>query len=128
MIAEALGKLYVEDESDIEVNLQEDFIIQGDLFYLTLALKNLLDNALKYSTPRPVLIEAKEGSISVISEGKRLEKEFEYYLQAFTQNLRLEKGFGLGLNIVQKIVHKHGFRFEYEHKERKNIFRIICIV
>ncbi|MBU0633136.1 HAMP domain-containing histidine kinase [bacterium] len=127
LIAEALSKLYIENEEEIQVEI-EDFEIYGDLHYLTTALKNLIDNALKYSTSKPVVIEAKEKAISVISSGERLENEFKYYTQAFTQKNRVQNGFGLGLNIVSKIVIKHGFKLEYHHKDEKNIFTIIFVV
>ncbi len=127
LITEALSKLYIEDENDIVVTL-EDFEINGDLYYLTLALKNLIDNALKYCSSKPVLIQAKERKISVLSSGEKLDKEFAYYLKSFTQAQRDQKGFGIGLGIVKKIVVKHGFLLDYEHKDGKNIFTIVFVV
>ena len=46
LVIESLGKLYL-DESKIEVNMIENFKISADLYYLSIAIKNLIDNALK---------------------------------------------------------------------------------
>lgn len=127
LMAEALSKLYIENEDEVQVEI-EDFEIDGDLYYLRTALKNLIENALKYSTSKPIIIEAKDKAISVISSGERLKNDIEYYTQAFTQKNRVQNGFGLGLNIVSKIVIKHGFKLEYHHKDGKNIFRIVFMV
>lgn len=54
LILEALSKLYISDESKIQVTIEEDFKITGDLHYLCLALKNIIDNALKYATKLPI--------------------------------------------------------------------------
>lgn len=127
LITEALSKLYIEDEDDMQIKI-EDFEIVGDLYYLTIALKNLIENALKYSISKPIFIEAKDKKISIISSGKELEKGAEYYAQAFTQDNNLNKGFGIGLNLVSKIVAKHNFKLEYDYREKKNRFTIIFIL
>ncbi len=126
LIAEALSKLTIEDEDELRIEI-EDFEIMGDLYYLTIALKNLIENALKYSISKPILIEAKNKKISVISSGAELDKGFEYYTQAFTQNKSGSNGFGIGLNIVSKIVAKHHFKLEYEYRDEKNRFTLIFI-
>ena len=96
LVVEALGKLYLEDESKIEININEDFKINGDLYYLTIALKNLIDNALKYAIEFPVVIKVEKNQISISNKGKELSKELEYYLKPFTQELSQRDGFGLG--------------------------------
>jgi two-component system OmpR family sensor kinase len=127
LIAEALSKLYIEDEDDIQIEI-EDFEIVGDLYYLTIALKNLIENALKYSISKPIFIEAKDKKISIISSGEELERGSEYYAQAFTRDNKLNKGFGIGLNLVSKIIDKHNFKLKYDYHEKKNRFTIIFIL
>lgn len=124
LIIESLGKLYLEDESKIEININEDFKISGDLYYLSTALKNLIDNALKYATSYPIIIEANKNEISISNKGTKLSKELEYYLKPFTQELSQRDGFGLGLSIVKKIMDKHGFQIDYSYKNEFNSFII----
>ena len=124
LVIESLGKLYLDDESKIEVNMIENFKISADLYYLSIAIKNLIDNALKYATSYPITIEVNKNRISVLNKGEKLSKELEYYLKPFTQELSQRDGFGLGLSIVKKILDRHNFRITYEYKDHSNIFRI----
>ena len=124
LIIESLEKLYLEDESKIEIKINEDFKISGDLHYLSTALKNLIDNALKYAISFPIIIEANKNEISISNKGTKLSKELEYYLKPFTQELSQRDGFGLGLSIVKKIMDKHGFQVDYSYENEFNIFKI----
>lgn len=127
LVMEALSKLYIDDESKIVVKINDNFTLRGDLHYLSLALKNLLDNALKYADQFPIILEVDSNRISVFNYGKPLEKEFSYFLTPFTrqERSRTSEGFGLGLNIVSKIVSKHGYTLSYEYKEGKHCFSIL---
>ncbi|MDD3476855.1 MAG: ArsS family sensor histidine kinase [Sulfurimonas sp.] len=122
LITEALSKLYISDESSIIIEIEDNFKIEADLHYLSTALKNLIDNALKYATALPITLRVSAEKICVINEGKRLSKELEYYLQPFTQELSQRDGFGLGLSIVNKIVAKHNFSLSYTYEEQSNVF------
>ena len=124
LVIESLGKLYLDDESKIEVNMIENFKISADLYYLSIAIKNLIDNALKYATSYPITIEVNKNRISILNKGEKLSKELEYYLKPFTQELSQRDGFGLVLSIVKKILDRHNFRITYEYKDHSNIFRI----
>ena len=124
LVIESLGKLYLDDESKIEVNMIENFKISADLYYLSIAIKNLIDNALKYAASYPITIEVNKNRISILNKGEKLSKELEYYLKPFTQELSQRDGFGLGLSIVKKILDRHNFRITYEYKDHSNIFRI----
>lgn len=127
LISEALSRALIEDESVVELRIEESFEIKGDLTYLSIALKNLIDNALKYTTQKPIVIEVNEHTISVKSRGEALEHSLRYYCEPFAQGdaARGVEGFGLGLSIVQKIVQKHGFDFELTCKEGWNSFSLI---
>ena len=124
LIIESLGKLYLEDESKIEIEIIEDFKITADLYYLSTALKNLIDNALKYASLFPISIKANNNEISISNKGKKLSKEIDYYLKPFTQELSQRDGFGLGLSIVKKVIDRHNFRLNYEYQNESNIFKI----
>ena len=124
LIIESLEKLYLEDESKIEININEDFKISGDLHYLSTALKNLIDNALKYAISYPIIIETNKNELSISNKGTKLSKELEYYIKPFTQELAQRDGFGLGLSIVKKIVDKHHFQLLYSYEKEFNIFKI----
>lgn len=126
LISDALARALIEDESLVELHIKESFEIKGDLTYLSIALKNLIDNALKYTTQKPIVIEVKERTISVKSQGEALEHSLQYYCEPFAQGdaARGVEGFGLGLGIVKKIVDKHGFGFELTCKEGWNSFSL----
>ena len=127
LIIESLGKLYLEDESKVEINIIEDFKINADLYYLSTALKNLIDNALKYADFYPITIEANKNEICISNKGKELSKELEYYLKPFTQELSQRDGFGLGLSIVKKVIDKHNFQLNYVYENESNIFKIYLL-
>jgi two-component system, OmpR family, sensor kinase len=127
LIVESLGKLYLEDESKIDINIVDNFKISGDLYYLSVALKNLIDNALKYAISFPIIIEANEKEISISNKGKKLSKEIEYYLKPFTQELSQRDGFGLGLSIVKKIIDKHDYQLNYSYENEFNTFKIVFL-
>lgn len=126
LISESLSKLFIDDESSVEVQIESNFKINADLNYLSIALKNLIDNAIKYSIERPVYIVVKEQKIEVKSRGEKLEKPLSYYCEAFTQgdNSRNQKGYGLGLSLVKRILDKHKFELLYTYEDGSNIFTI----
>jgi two-component system, OmpR family, sensor kinase len=124
LIVESLGKLYLEDESKIDINIVDNFKISGDLHYLSVAIKNLIDNALKYAISFPIIIEANEKEILISNKGKKLSKEIEYYLKPFTQELSQRDGFGLGLSIVKKIIDKPDYQLNYSYENEFNTFKI----
>lgn len=126
LISESLSKLFIEDETTVEVLIKSNFNIKADLNYLSIALKNLIDNALKYTTQKPISIIAEDKKISVKSRGEKLQKPLAFFCEAFTQgdNSRSQEGYGLGLSLIKRILDKHHFELSYHHENEFNVFTI----
>ena len=125
LILESLSKLLIEDETKVIVKIDNDFDIEGDFYYLNIALKNLIDNAMKYAKEYPIIIESKNDAIYVKNIANELLNDLIYYIQPFTRESNQQQGHGLGLNIVNKILNLHSFDLKYKHKKPYNLFYIL---
>ncbi len=120
LIHEAADLLYLDEPLNTNVTTQ---MMKADFASMSIVFKNLIDNALKYGKNLEIIYD--QDSLAFISEGVRLDGDFKAYLEAFSpQHDGKDKGFGLGLYIVNEILSKHGMGFEYDYKEDKNRFTI----
>ncbi|MGB5867137.1 MAG: ArsS family sensor histidine kinase [Arcobacteraceae bacterium] len=127
ILANALDKMIIENEENMNIEIKESFESVVDLNYISMAIKNLIDNALKYKTEQKVNILVEKNSLSILNIGAPLSKDLEYYMQTFTQedNTRNIKGYGLGLNIVKRVLEHHKFILQYRYRNGQNIFTIL---
>ena len=128
LILEQVKDMSMLDNWDelISTDIECDAVINVDFGLFALAIKNLIDNALKYSSDKKVRIICDENKVSVANRGAALAKSFEHYKQAFIRN-KDEKatGMGLGLYIIDKICDLHKFRFEYNYSDGTHYFSIV---
>ncbi len=106
----------------ITLQIEKNIDINVDFKLFTTAVKNIIDNGIKYSIDKRVVIETSHDKISFISQGNPMQYDLAHYLEPFTQDKISHKSFGLGLYIVQNIVKAHGLEFTYEHKNSYNYF------
>lgn len=126
IIEDAMDTLFLNKQClyfarELECTLNADFKL------FSIVLKNLIDNAIKYSNDSLVSIDCIDKKIYISSHGEELKYDFKEYLEPFFKgdlNEINQRGFGLGLYIVNEILIKHEFDFSYEFKEGKNIFII----
>jgi len=96
----------------------ESFLVDADRTLIELALKNLIENALKYSKDE-VSISIKEGHISVDDKGigiksKDIDKVTKKFYRSGKHNW--DNSMGLGLSIVKNILSLHKTKLEIESK------------
>ncbi len=110
-------------------------IIRADVEKLTIALRNLISNALKYSPENKKIIVCldetdKYYKISVIDYGVGLKKGdihkiFEPFSRIDSSRSKKTGGYGLGLAIVKKIVDLHNAQIEVKSEENQGTEMII---
>lgn len=123
IIDNAKDILMIEDENIISRYENKKLEVNFKLF--SIAVKNLIDNAIKYSPNKEVIIKTEDENIIFENIGLELEAPFEKYFEPFFSNEDKSKdSFGLGLYIVHNILKANGYILEYEYKNETN--RFIC--
>ena len=102
----------------------DDFEFQADIYMMSIALKNLIDNGIKFSKDKKAIVTANKEKIEIISLGDALKYDLNYYTEPFSQEEKRSDGFGLGLYIVKTISNLHGYKLEYKYEDGKNYFVI----
>ncbi len=115
--------ILMSNDNLIHTNIK-DFSLTIDHSLFIIVLKNLLDNGIKFSKNKEIVLKASHTQIVIISNGEPLKHKLDYYTQPFSQEEKRSDGFGLGLYIVQTILDLHNFRFLYKHKSGYNHFII----
>ncbi|MBU2563115.1 MAG: HAMP domain-containing histidine kinase [Actinobacteria bacterium] len=135
-ILEKMLKLFKNQISSknlkLETSFNGDFEILGSKIQIEQVLFNLIDNAVKYSTPKKEI----EISLSNDKDNKMLilditniseiikEEDLPYIFDRFykTSAITDKKGFGLGLSISKKIVENHNGSIKVDYnKDKKEI-------
>lgn len=125
IVDHSVDMLLLKDTSRIEVLADGDIsAVEVDFELYATGVKNLIDNALKYSSDK-VLVSIYKNKICIISAGSELEPERLEFDRAFNRRVETSNsGLGLGLYIANQIFKKHGHVLKYKHEDGKNIFMI----
>ncbi|MDZ7805183.1 PAS domain S-box protein [Thiohalophilus sp.] len=107
--------------SSLEVVIQPELVVYGDLQMLRVMLTNLVNNAIKYSQGKPhprIEIGTRQGEgprtvFYVADNGAGFDMRYIDKLFGAFQRLHASdefEGLGIGLATVQRIIHRHGGR------------------
>lgn len=119
---------YQAEKKSITIKLHCDKVIKAplDIGLMTQAVKNLIDNAIQYSSEnKSIIVKVKKinelAVISVTDEGpgietKHLTRLFERFYRIDKSRSRKYGGTGLGLSIVKHIAHIHNGSVSVESK------------
>ncbi|MDX1315245.1 MAG: HAMP domain-containing sensor histidine kinase [Eudoraea sp.] len=103
-----------------------------DPFYLSSAISNLVDNAVKYGGDKVRVSLEQRGTaieITVFDNGGNLDAKeakmvFDKFFRKGTGNRHDVKGYGIGLYFARKIVEKHGGKLELDLAKNETRFII----
>jgi two-component system OmpR family sensor kinase len=124
LVEQAL-ELMMMSETSLEkcvfVTEESPLTLSTDFSLFPLALKNLIDNAIKYSSDGRVKISISQYGIVVKSKGEQFTQDIETYFKPFHGQ---GTGLGLGLYIVHSVSEMLEVDFVYEYVNGENCFCI----
>jgi two-component system, OmpR family, sensor histidine kinase QseC len=117
-VLEALLPFIEEKQIDLDVQLSE-FYLEANRELLFTCIRNLLDNAVRYSPVAGAIkihIDVEQKSICICNTGEQISAEVMAHLgERFYRALGNQStGSGLGISICQKIVALHAARLTFE--------------
>ena len=118
-------KLFLEDEKMI-VLIPPDSFAMGDEKLLEIAVTNLFDNAVKFSSDQKAYCGTENGKIYVKNKGTPLVEPIDRYFEPFFKETRIrnETGMGLGLYLTKRVLEIQGFKLSYSYQNGSNVFTI----
>lgn len=126
-VSSSMRLQFEKRNADVHVSTEGNTILEGDRLHLVSVLFNLLDNALKYSSDKPViniLVKGTETKVYVMIEDSGIgippeyqHKIFEKFFRVPTGNLHNAKGYGLGLSYVAHVIGRHKGNIKVESIE-----------
>jgi two-component system OmpR family sensor kinase len=119
----AIDMSMVEPEH-IEVDVKTSMKLNANYRLYTTAIKNMIDNAMKYSPDKHIKIVIIDTELCFESKGERLKYPLSFYIEPFTKESSSQNSFGLGLYLVDSILkaHKQVLAYEYENGVNRFIF------
>ncbi len=112
------------DVSSVSVHIPSAKKMDINYRLYTTAVKNMIDNGIKYSTDGHIKIVMINDELCFESQGKCLRHPLKFYIEPFTKDNPSKNSFGLGLYLVDSIlkVHSEVLAHEYDNGINRFIF------
>jgi two-component system OmpR family sensor kinase len=128
IVDSATDMLMLDDDKKslhVKVDIDSNITIKADFESFSLAVKNLMDNAIKYADDRVVHVSVMDNILYIENRAKEFPMDIEEYYKPFVSGSReIRKGLGLGLYIVKNIVKLNDFELKYEYIDGMHRFSV----
>lgn len=104
----------------VEIPISKKMYINYRLY--TTAIKNMIDNGIKYSSDQHIKIIIINDELCFESNGECLKQPLKYYIEPFTKDNPSKNSFGLGLYLVDSILKAHDEVLAHEYDNGVNRF------
>ena len=110
------------DEENVTIDVQANIKILASYRLYTTAIKNMIDNGIKYSPDKHVKILMINDELCFESKGECIKHPIKYYIEPFTKENPSKNSFGLGLYLVDSILKAHDKVLAHEYHNGINRF------
>ncbi|WP_321777575.1 ArsS family sensor histidine kinase [Sulfurimonas sp.] len=110
------------DKSGITIDIDASAKLVVNYRLYTTAIKNMIDNGIKYSPDAHVKIMSIDDELCFESKGECLSEPLHYYIEPFTKDNPSKNSFGLGLYLVDSILKAHDKVLAHEYVNGQNRF------
>lgn len=118
----AIDMAMVERER-VGVFINGDVKVYVNYRLYTTAIKNMIDNGIKYSDDKHIkILINKRDELCFESKGECLKHPLQYYIEPFTKENPSKNSFGLGLYLVDSILKAHEQVLAHEYEQGVNRF------
>lgn len=126
LIDKANGLLFLEE--GVVETITDGKSIDADCEIMVTVFKNLIDNAIKYSSDGKVTIIQTDERICFYNTGESWPSgsTLETLTEPFFHHHENPHSFGLGLYIVKSVIDAHNFTLNYRYEQGKHCFEIVC--
>ena len=132
LMQEVNKMLIIEYDRPRKVILENrNAVILGDFELMSLSVKNLVDNAFKYSTDKKVRIFVENNDLVIQNEGAPFKNDINEYFKPFYDDgaNNSARGLGLGMYIIKNTTFAQGYEFAHKYEQNYHYFYIkSCII
>lgn len=133
VIDNAISLLLSNEKPNVNININEELKVKVDINIFSIAIKNLIDNGLKFSEDGKMDIVVKDRKVYFVNKGEKPPFEKELLFEPFIKetSLKNQTGLGLGLYITKFILDLHNVKIDYFYEDGKNTFildlsQVVC--
>jgi two-component system OmpR family sensor kinase len=110
------------EREHVSVDISTEVKLRANYRLYTTAIKNMIDNAMKYSPDAHIKISIIDQELCFESRGECLVHPLQFYIEPFTKENPSKNSFGLGLYLVDSILKAHKQVLAHEYHDGVNRF------
>ncbi|WP_148226567.1 ArsS family sensor histidine kinase [Hippea maritima] len=125
VVEDAKSLLFLDDKN-IEIVASYDVSVRVEKELFVIAIKNLMDNGIKFSEDGLVRVVIKSDSVLFLNKGNKPKIDESLMFEPFVKetSYKNKNGMGLGLYITRYILDRYGVRVDYSYKSGFNVFKL----